>query len=170
MGFGFWCLYYCIASNKSRAKSFDDVITRTTRIAGLLFVLQFAVALLTSFFYPNEYKQYAFTNRAFGNYWLSFWLMLILPIFCTLVLWIKSLRPVRYLRLVIGFLLIGIFSIEKLIILFTSLHRDFIPNSVHDMLIHNLLLDYFYMLSIFVVINLITYFILKKFQKPSNNS
>lgn len=165
LGFGFWCIYYCIQPNNDFVSQFDKVVTLITRIAGILFIIQFFVVFLKSFFSASDYEQYAYANRPFGPYWLSFWLMLLTPILCTQLLWIKTLRNMLYVRLAIGIVLIGILSFEKLIILLTSAHRDFIPSSVQKALIYETLLNYLYLLIIFMALNSITYFAVQRYFK-----
>ncbi|TKC12793.1 hypothetical protein FA048_04020 [Pedobacter polaris] len=170
IGFGLWCIYYCIRIGNSFVNRFDIVVTFITRIVGILFILQIVFTLLNGFFSASEYEQFALANRGFGPYWLEFWLMFLIPLLCTQLLWIRKLRSMRYARLAMGLFLIGIQSIEKLIILIASSQRDFIPGSVQNAFVYEMASNNIYLLLIFFVFNFIAYLIVRQYHKLSSQN
>lgn len=70
-----------------------------------------------------------FIRRATGPYWWSYWLMLLLPIIAPQLLWWKKAR--RSIGVAFFMIFCSYFGriFEILIIIITSLHRDFLPSS-----------------------------------------
>ncbi|TPG37864.1 hypothetical protein EAH81_18225 [Flavobacterium pectinovorum] len=90
----------------------------------------------------------------FGKYWFSFWLQPLLWILISQLLRFKFIRKNILLRLL--FSILFIFSIEKLVIIFTSFHRDCLPSSWtmnNDLSIYpsNLLLELLMKITVFLL-------------------
>ena len=89
--------------------------------AGLGYIL-FRLSQFPSF----TYEEYSFYRRTFGWWWFLQWGDIIICGFLTQLLWIKKLRQSIW---IIPFAaLVGI-DFERIIILITSLHRDYLPSS-----------------------------------------
>ena len=66
LGFGIWCVYYCINAGNEFVSRFDIVVTFITRIVGILFVTQMFIVFLKVFFSAAKYQQYTFADLPFG--------------------------------------------------------------------------------------------------------
>lgn len=85
---------------------------------------------LFDLWYPGfTYEQYAFYNRALGHYWWVYWGMLLLNLGAIQIFWIKSFRRNLYVTFAVCFLTtIGLW-LERMVILWTSTQRDYLPSS-----------------------------------------
>lgn len=63
----------------------------------------------------------------FGKYWFGYWVQPLLWISITQLLRIKAIKKNIILRILFSILLIH--SIERIIIIITSFHRDYLPSS-----------------------------------------
>ena len=84
-----------------------------------------------------------FLNRATGPYWFAYWFMMLSTILLPQLFWLKKYRR----NIVLSLLAAAIPFYERLIILLTSFHRDYLPSSwtiratiVGSALIQNMLL------------------------------
>jgi molybdopterin-containing oxidoreductase family membrane subunit len=94
---------------------------------GLIFFVFWIVGIFTSYFENNADEQNRMLNRIFGKYWFGFWIQPLLWFTITQILRSEKLSKNIFLRIVFSFFLI--FSIEKLIILIITFHRDYLPSS-----------------------------------------
>ena len=67
----------------------------------------------------------ALNNRLTGPYAVSNWFLLLYPIALSQSLWIRKWRKVRWFRTIMA--LLFLFSMEKFVIIISTLHRDYIP-------------------------------------------
>lgn len=101
---------------KKKLVGFDDSAKLTIALLGIFYLIIF----------PFDF--YYFTLPLFKNFeisypylnWISFFIILFTQLF-----WFKKMRKNIVLRILVMFILT--FSIEKYVILFTSLHRDYLP-------------------------------------------
>lgn len=76
--------------------------------------------------YPEDF---AFTNRATGPYKFAYWFMLLCGTVLPFTLFIKKLASKFGYVLLIAFLIkVGVYF-ERFVIITTSLHRDYVPDS-----------------------------------------
>ena len=75
--------------------------------------------------FNEETLSYTLINRATGPYWLAFWLVLLLSIVLPQLFWLKKYRT----NILLSLLAAASPLYERLIILFTSFHRDYLPSS-----------------------------------------
>jgi hypothetical protein len=66
-------------------------------------------------------------HRMFGKYWLGFWLQPLLWFSITQLLRFETIRKNIFCRLIFSILII--LSLERIVIISTSLHRDYLPSS-----------------------------------------
>ena len=101
------------------------IILVTGSIVGFAYITEFFMA----WYSQVEYEQYAFLNRAFGQYAWAYWIMMTCNLITPQLFWFKRLRrsvPVMFaLSIVVN---IGMWF-ERFVITITSLHRDFLPSS-----------------------------------------
>jgi molybdopterin-containing oxidoreductase family membrane subunit len=101
------------------------VILVTGTIVGFAYITEFFIAWYSGV----VYEQYAFRNRAFGDYAWAYWIMMTCNLVSPQIFWVKKFRrsiPVMFaLSIVVN---IGMWF-ERFVIIVTSLHRDYLPSS-----------------------------------------
>ncbi|MFN5846860.1 MAG: hypothetical protein ACK43K_00065, partial [Chitinophagales bacterium] len=111
-------------------------ILRWLFIFGALFQLMFYINEVVQFFWFGAYdqiayipKQIAFYNRAFGEYWYFYWIMLfgkmIFPLF---LVFTHFGRNYFWVFIMAFFFKFGMYM-ERFVILVTSFHKDFLTSS-----------------------------------------
>ncbi len=103
----------------------NKVIMTTGMMVGYAYASEFFIAWYSG----SKYEVYAFSNRAFGPYWWSYWIMVTCNVFIPQVFWFKRFRrsiPVMFVVSI--FVNIGMWF-ERYVITVTSLHRDFLPSN-----------------------------------------
>lgn len=132
IGFGLYSILFFIirffSKQKKLLNDFDVSACRLMVYAGIVFgVLWMAEILISYYELNNEIEKSAFQQRLFGVYWFGFWLQPLFWIFLTQLLRIKILRKSLIYRLVLS--LLFYFTFERIVILTTSLHKDYLPDS-----------------------------------------
>lgn len=114
--------------NKGYTDNLDLLSTKLITYISILFFVLWTKSMVTDlFFTDNIYESSALRERFFGPYSYGLWLQ---PLFW--FLFSQSFRISRIQKSVILKLLFSlsfIFTFEKLVIILTSMHRDFLPNS-----------------------------------------
>jgi Ni/Fe-hydrogenase subunit HybB-like protein len=109
-------------------KHFDamaKIILLTGTIVGYAYAMEFFIA----WFSGNPYEQYAFVNRAMGDYAWAYWIMVSCNVLSPQIFWFKSMRRnIKVLFIMSIFVNIGMWF-ERFVIVVTSLHNDFLPSS-----------------------------------------
>jgi molybdopterin-containing oxidoreductase family membrane subunit len=77
----------------------------------------------------SEEMHDALMARIAGPYWYGYWIYPFCYGLIPQLLWGKRMRQLKTLRLIIAFLLLFVHYLERMIIMITSLHRDYIPFS-----------------------------------------
>jgi len=104
-----------------------EVMNKIIMTTGLMVGYAYASEFFIAWYSGVEYEKYAFVNRAFGDYWWSYWIMAICNVVIPQVFWFKKMRRNIYVMFVISiFVNIGMWF-ERFVIIVTSLHRDFLP-------------------------------------------
>ena len=101
------------------------IILVTGTMVGYAYGMEFFIAWYSG----NPYESFAFANRAFGDYWWAYWIMVSCNVISPQFFWFKAVRrsPVALFILSI-FVNIGMWF-ERFVITVTSLHHDFLPSS-----------------------------------------
>ncbi|PIF31137.1 hypothetical protein CLU81_1617 [Flavobacterium sp. 9] len=164
--FGLFTILYFLTSIFTKnqfIKNVDEESNRFISFIGILYLIIWSVGLFVELNILNAEEKSQLLNQMFGKYWFSFWLQPLLWILISQLLRFKFIRKSILLRLL--FSILFIFSIEKLVIIFTSFHRDYLPSSWtinNDLGIYpsNLLLEllmkitvFFLFVGIFFLIN-----------------
>lgn len=118
--------------------------------------------LILSWYNGVEYEGYAFLNRIAGPYWLSYWIMYLLPIVAMGLLLKKSVRVQKWMALLIVLCIRPGVWIEKVILAITSFHRDFVPSSIASYNYYHIFEVFLYGILLVVLSLLIWSFIKKK--------
>jgi Ni/Fe-hydrogenase subunit HybB-like protein len=106
-------------------ESMNKIIVLTGSIVGVAYITELVVAWYSGYLY----EQYAFYNRALGDYWWAYAIMMSCNVITPQLFWFKKIRR----NVVIAFILsifvnIGMWF-ERFVIIVTSLHEDFLPSS-----------------------------------------
>ena len=123
IGYAFYTILFLLASifvrGNESIQMLDGAANTVVAFCGLLyFVVGWIIPFCLYTFSPEGLTNYRF--------WWVPWLQGLFWVLLSQLLWIKRLRKVKILRVIIAFFLI--FSFERLVILITSLHRDYVPS------------------------------------------
>jgi len=103
----------------------NKIILVTGCMVGYAYSMEFFIAWYSG----AVYERFAFINRAFGQYWWAYWIMVSCNVITPQLFWFKSIRtsiPIMFaLCLVVN---IGMWF-ERFVIIVTSLANDFLPTS-----------------------------------------
>ena len=106
-------------------ESMNKVIVLTGSIVGVAYITELVIAWYSGYLY----EQYAFANRATGEYWWAYAIMMTCNVITPQLYWIKKYRRNIALTFVLSiFVNIGMWF-ERFVIIVTSLHNDFLPSS-----------------------------------------
>ena len=101
------------------------IILLTGSMVGYAYAMEFFIAWYSG----NEYEQFAFVNRAFGQYAWAYWIMLSCNVLTPQLFWIKKFRTTPIIVFILSiFVNIGMWF-ERFVITVTSLAADFLPSS-----------------------------------------
>lgn len=106
-----------------------EVMNKIIMATGLLVGYAYGSEFFIAWYSGNPYEVYAFTNRAFGPYWWSYWIMISCNVVIPQLFWFERFRrsiPVMFVVSI--FVNIGMWF-ERFVITVTSLHRDFLPSN-----------------------------------------
>ena len=106
-------------------ENMNKIIMATGMMVGTAYGIEFFVAWYSGV--ANE--QFAFINRAFGNFWWAYWIMVTCNVVIPQLFWFKWCRTTPWFMVVVCiFVNIGMWF-ERFVITVTSLCRDFLPSS-----------------------------------------
>ena len=106
-------------------ENMNKIIMATGLMVGTAYGIEFFIA----WYGGVAYEQYAFINRAFGNFWWAYWIMVTCNVVIPQLFWIKWCRTTPWFMVVVCiFVNIGMWF-ERFVITITSLCRDFLPSS-----------------------------------------
>jgi molybdopterin-containing oxidoreductase family membrane subunit len=101
------------------------IILATGSMVGYAYAMEFFIA----WYGANSYEGFAFINRAFGNYWWAYWIMISCNVICPQLFWFKGIKNNIPLVWIISiFVNVGMWF-ERFVIANTTLSRDFLPSS-----------------------------------------
>ncbi len=106
-------------------ESMNKVITLTGTIVGVAYLTE----LFISWYSQYVYEQFAFYNRALGNYYWSYWGMMLCNVVSPQLFWIRKLRRNVWFTFFMSIVInIGMWF-ERFVIIPTTLSRDYLPSS-----------------------------------------
>jgi molybdopterin-containing oxidoreductase family membrane subunit len=109
----------------SHMDSMAKVILLTGSVVGYAYAMEFFIAWYSG----NPYEQFAFINRAFGDYAWAYWIMVSCNVISPQIFWSRKMRRnIKVLFIVLIFVNIGMWF-ERFVIIVTSLSADFLPSS-----------------------------------------
>ena len=106
-------------------ENMNKIIMATGMMVGTAYGIEFFIAWYSGV----VWESFAFYNRAFGNFWWAYWIMVSCNVIIPQVFWFKWCRTTPWFMVVICiFVNIGMWF-ERFVITITSLCRDFLPSS-----------------------------------------
>lgn len=155
--FGLLTILYFIFSIFTKnqfIKNVDEESSRFITFLGIVYLIIWSVGLYIELKILDAEDKFNLLNRMFGKYWFGFWIQPLLWVLITQLLRFEKIRKNILLRLLFSVLLI--FSIEKMVIIYTSFQRDYLPSSwtmYNDLDIYtsNLILELIMKIAIFLL-------------------
>lgn len=96
-------------------------------LTGMMVGYSYGIEFFMAWYSGNIYEQFAFLNRAFGNYAWAYWIMISCNVLVPQIFWFKKLRHNIVVMFIASiFINIGMWF-ERFVIVVTSLSRDFLP-------------------------------------------
>jgi len=106
-------------------ENMNKIIMATGMMVGTAYGIEFFIAWYSGV----PWEGFAFYNRAFGNYWWAYWIMVTCNVVIPQLFWFKWCRTTPWFMVIVCiFVNIGMWF-ERFVITITSLCRDFLPSS-----------------------------------------
>jgi Ni/Fe-hydrogenase subunit HybB-like protein len=105
-----------------------DNMNKFMLLTGSLVGYAYGMELFIAWYSGNMYEKFAFYNRALGEFWWSYWIMVSCNVIAPQLFWFKKIRfniPIMFIITI--FINIGMWF-ERFVIVIT-LHADFLPSS-----------------------------------------
>ncbi|MCH2111499.1 MAG: polysulfide reductase NrfD, partial [Planctomycetes bacterium] len=110
---------------KRHLENMCKVIMATGMMVGYAYGMEFFIAWYSG----NPYEGFAFINRALGNYWWAYWIMVTCNVIIPQLFWFRKVRRnLLAMWIISAFVNVGMWF-ERFVITVTSLSRDFLPSS-----------------------------------------
>lgn len=104
-----------------------ELMNKVILATGMVVGYAYAMEMFIAWYSGAIYEQFAFLNRAFGNYAWSYWTMIFCNVLAPQVFWWKKMRTNVWVAFAVGLIVnIGMWF-ERFVIICTSLTRDFLP-------------------------------------------
>ncbi|TXI64778.1 MAG: hypothetical protein E6Q46_06760 [Flavobacterium sp.] len=128
--FGLYSFLFLILSifiKKTALYQFDNQVKRFVSFVGVLYIIFWVLGTIVYYIDCNPVEKSAMIDRMFGKYWFGIWIQPLLWFVLSQIFRIKLFSKNILIRIIASFFLI--FSIERLIIIISSFHRDYLPSS-----------------------------------------
>ena len=103
----------------------NKIILVTGTMVGYAYGMEFFIAWYSG----NPYEQFAFINRAFGDYWWAYWIMITCNVITPQLFWSRKLRR-NIVWMFIASINVNIgMWFERFVIIVTTLTKDFLPSA-----------------------------------------
>jgi Ni/Fe-hydrogenase subunit HybB-like protein len=105
-----------------------DKVAKLTLVSGLIIAYIYAMEFFIAWYSNDPYERWVFGHRLFGHtYWVLGWILIVVNVGVTQLLWFKKIRANLTALFIIGVLInIGMFT-ERFVIVVGSLYQDFLP-------------------------------------------
>ncbi len=105
-----------------------DKVAKLTLVSGLIIAYIYAIEFFIAWYSNDPYERWVFGHRLFGHtYWFLGWILIIVNVGVTQLLWFKKIRANLTALFIIGLLInLGMFT-ERFVIVVGSLYQDFLP-------------------------------------------
>jgi hypothetical protein len=108
-------------------KKVDEESNRFISFIGIVYLILWLIGIFVELYILNEEDRTMLLSRMFGKYWFGYWIQPLLWVLITQLLRFITIRKNIFLRILFSILLM--ISIERMIIIITSFHRDYLPSS-----------------------------------------
>jgi molybdopterin-containing oxidoreductase family membrane subunit len=128
--FGLYSFLFLISSifiKKATFYKFDEEAKKFISFVGFLYIILWFLGVFVYYIESSPEERTGMINRMFGKYWFGIWIQPIFWFLLSQIFRIKLFSKNILIRIFASFFLI--FSIERLVIISTSLHRDYLPSS-----------------------------------------
>jgi len=106
-----------------------DYMAKVMLATGMIVAYGYLMEGFFSWYSASGYEWYMMTNRLFGPYGFTYWILILTNILIPQLLWFKRTRRNMVSLFIISIVInIGMW-LERFVIVVTSLHRDFLPSS-----------------------------------------
>ncbi|HZH04464.1 MAG TPA: NrfD/PsrC family molybdoenzyme membrane anchor subunit [Myxococcaceae bacterium] len=106
-----------------------DNMCKVIVATGLMVAYGYLMEHFIAWYSGSKEEAFVFLNRAFGPYWVIYWLMMFCNVLVPQIFWFKKVRYSLKVVWVASILInVGMWC-ERFIIIVTSLHRDFLTSS-----------------------------------------
>ncbi|MEC4048438.1 hypothetical protein OX284_003270 [Flavobacterium sp. SUN046] len=130
LSFGLYTLVFLMVSlfyKNPLLIKIDFEASRMISVIGVVYLFIWFCNIFFELAEGSEEEKAFLMQRMFGHYWIGFWLQPLLYFTITQILRVDRIRNQKIVRLV--FSLFFILSIERMVILSTSLESDYLPSS-----------------------------------------
>ena len=106
-----------------------DNMNKVILVTGCMVGYAYAMEFFIAWYSGAMYEKFAFINRAFGQYWWAYWIMVSCNVITPQLFWFKRIRTSIPIMFVLSiFVNVGMWF-ERFVIIVTSLANDFLPTS-----------------------------------------
>ncbi len=106
-------------------ENMNKIILLTGTIVGYAYAMEFFIAWYSG----AIYEQFAFVNRAFGQYAWAYWIMISCNVITPQLFWFKKARTSIWIMFIASLLVNVGMWFERFVIVITTLSQDFLPSS-----------------------------------------
>ncbi|WP_136667853.1 hypothetical protein [Flavobacterium sp. H122] len=128
--FGLYTFLYFIVSifsKKPILKTIDDKANAFISFAGIVYLLIWITGIIVELNSLNQADRNELIHRMFGKYWFGYWVQPLLWVLLTQLLRFQIIRKNVFIRILFSIFLM--LSIERMVIIITAFHRDYLPSS-----------------------------------------
>jgi hypothetical protein len=98
-------------------------------VNGLIVSYGYFIEAFMSWYSGDIFEQYMMTNRVFGPYGWTFWLLMLVNVLLPQALWSARIRRNPLTLFLVALSINFGMWLERFVIVVTSLNRDFVPSS-----------------------------------------
>jgi Ni/Fe-hydrogenase subunit HybB-like protein len=106
-----------------------ELMSKVLLTTGLIVGFAYATEFFMAWYSGHWPERFVFWNRAFGPYWIPFWLMVFCNVVVPQIFWWKKARYSVAILFIASILVNVGMWLERFNIVVTSLHRDYLPSS-----------------------------------------
>jgi molybdopterin-containing oxidoreductase family membrane subunit len=173
--FGLYSFLFLILSifiKKIAIFQFDNQAKKFISFVGVLYIIFWFLGTIVYCVECNSEEKNAMIDRIFEKYWFGIWIQPLFWFALSQIFRIKLFSKNILIRIIASFFLI--FSIERLVIIISSFHRDYLPSSWTmyrelDIYPSNIILSILMKILIFILFVGLYIFIANKINQLKNN-
>jgi len=98
-------------------------------LTGCMVGFAYSMEMFIAWYSGSMYEKFAFINRAFGQYWWAYWIMVSCNVITPQIFWFKWVRTSVPIMFAASLLVNVGMWFERFVIIVTSLAQDFLPSS-----------------------------------------